>query len=124
MSPLVVSLPFNRGRAGGFFWGPDASVEYPVTRSRLEGFHDAIEEAGRRWAEIPVAVLARNDRREGERAVRIALAHVLPDAVVTMSDQLAAGARDAVGESIPERNEDAAINRCNSQILWTLKSRQ
>ncbi|RUR01203.1 LacI family DNA-binding transcriptional regulator [Labedella endophytica] len=100
-SPLVVSLPFDRNRAGGLLRGPETSADYPVTRSRLEGFRDAIEETGRRWADIPVAVVPRNDRREGERVVRDALEQVRPDVVITMSDQLAAGVRDAVGEAIP-----------------------
>ncbi|MFB2584543.1 LacI family DNA-binding transcriptional regulator [Herbiconiux liukaitaii] len=99
-SPLILSLPFDRSRAEGLSWGPDAPVEYPVTRARLEGFRDAIEQAGRRWVDVPVAAAPRNDRREGERAMRAALERIRPDAVIAMSDQLAAGARDAMGGSI------------------------
>ncbi|MFG6446459.1 LacI family DNA-binding transcriptional regulator [Microbacterium sp. P07] len=100
LSPLVVSLPFARDREEGFFWGPEAAATYPVTRSRLAGFRDAVEQTGRRWNDIPVAVVSRNTRHDGERALSRASEFIRPDVVITMSDQLAAGALDAMGDAI------------------------
>lgn len=99
-TPLILSLPFDRERAGGLFWGPETSADFPVTRSRLEGFRDAVEGAGRRWEDTPVVVVPRNDRGEGERAVRLAREHLDPDVIIAMSDQLAAGAGDATGGAV------------------------
>lgn len=98
-SPLILSFPLNPDRRTGLHRGPDTDVAYPVTRARLAGFRTAVEESGRRWEDTPVAVVARQSRLEGERAVRAALDELTPDVVIAMSDQLAAGALDALGPS-------------------------
>ncbi len=98
-SPLVLSHPLDRARWAGLAWGPPTDVAFPVTRVRLTGYREAVEESGRRWAEVPVAVVARHTRDDGRRAVAAALDAVRPDAVIAMSDQLAAGARDVLGPS-------------------------
>lgn len=100
-SPLIVSLPFDRDRVTGLLRGPEPTMDFPVTRARLAGFRDAIERTGRSWAEVPVAVMARNERRESERAVRVALDSLRPDVILTMTDQAAAGAHDVVGGTVP-----------------------
>jgi DNA-binding LacI/PurR family transcriptional regulator len=100
-SPLLLSHPFDRDRRSGLVRGPDVEVPFPVTRARLEGFRDAVTEGGGTWADVPVAVASRNSREHGRRAVAAAQADVRPDAVVAMSDQLAAGARDVLGPSVP-----------------------
>jgi len=99
-SPLVLSFPFDRDRQPGVFWGPETTVPYPVTRSRLTGFRDAVEESGRRWQDTAVCVVARHSRNDGQKAVASARKEVTPDVVIAMSDQLAAGALDALGSSI------------------------
>lgn len=98
-SPLVLSQPLDRDRWAGLLRGPDTQVAFPVTRARLAGFRDAVEESGRSWAAVPVAVIARHSRDDGRRAVTAALEDVRPDAVIAMSDQLAAGALDVLGDS-------------------------
>lgn len=99
-SPLILSFPFDRERRSGLHWGPGPDVPFAVTRSRLRGFRDAIEHTGRAWADIPVALASRQGRSEGRRIVEEALADLRPDLVIAMSDQLAAGARDALGDGI------------------------
>ena len=99
-APLVLSHPLDRRRETGLLWGPPVDVAFPVTRTRLAGFRDAVEQADRRWADVPVAVVARHGRDLGREAVAAALQDVHPDAVIAMSDQLAAGALDALGPSV------------------------
>ncbi|WP_144794269.1 LacI family DNA-binding transcriptional regulator [Microbacterium paludicola] len=104
VSPLILSHPFDRERWTGLTRGPSAGVAFPVTRDRLAGFRDAVEQSGGDWAETPVAVAARNTREDGRRTIEAALsgldADEQPDVVIAMSDQLAAGARDALGASV------------------------
>ncbi|MGY1804187.1 LacI family DNA-binding transcriptional regulator [Blastococcus sp. SYSU D00922] len=99
-SPLVLSQPLDRERWSGLVRGPDPDVLFPVTRTRLAGYHDAFEDAGRSWADVPVAVVARHSRAAGREAVAAVLADVRPDVVIAMSDQLAAGALDAAGGAL------------------------
>jgi DNA-binding LacI/PurR family transcriptional regulator len=99
-APLILSDPLDRDRWSGVSRGTE-DVPFPVTAARLAGFRDAAEEAGHAWDGIPVAVAARNTRDEGRRAVSAALARHRPDAVIAMSDQLAAGAHDVLGGTVP-----------------------
>jgi DNA-binding LacI/PurR family transcriptional regulator len=98
-APLVLSHPLDRERWSGLVRGPHPEVRFPVTGARLAGFQDAFEQSGREWAATPVAVVARNTREEGRRLVGSVLQEFRPDAVIAMSDQLAAGAIDALGSS-------------------------
>jgi DNA-binding LacI/PurR family transcriptional regulator len=99
-TPLVLSHPFDRARWSGLVRGPRTDVPFPVTRNRLTGYRQAFEESGHAWADTPVAVVARHTRDEGRHAVEAALEHVRPDVVIAMSDQLAAGALDALGPGV------------------------
>ncbi|GEC76810.1 LacI family DNA-binding transcriptional regulator [Microbacterium maritypicum] len=98
-SPLVLSHPLDRDRVAGLLWGPSTDVPFPVTRARLTGYREAVEQSGRAWADVPVAVVARHTRDDGRQAVAAVLDAVRPDAVIAMSDQLAAGALDTLGAS-------------------------
>jgi DNA-binding LacI/PurR family transcriptional regulator len=98
-SPLVLSQPLDRDRWAGLLRGPDPEVAFPVTRARLTGYREAVEESGRDWADVPVAVVARHTRDDGRRAVAAVLDDLRPDAVIAMSDQLAAGALDVLATS-------------------------
>lgn len=113
-SPLILSFPFDRGRNPGVHLGPNTDVGFPVTRARLTGFRNAIEAFGLRWNETSVAVVARQSRIAGERAVQQALEETTPDVVIAMSDQLAAGARDALGTAFPVSGWD------DSELAQTL----
>ena len=99
-APLVLSHPLDRDRRAGLHWGPEVGVPYPITRMRLEGYRDAVEAAGLAWSDVPVAVVGRNSRDDGRRAMQAAVTEVRPDVVVAMSDQLAAGALDVLGDSV------------------------
>jgi DNA-binding LacI/PurR family transcriptional regulator len=98
-SPLILSFPLDRARWAGLVRGADASASFPITRSRLEGYQDAVEESGRSWQEIPVAVVARHSRGDAQQAIMDALEQARPDVVIAMSDQLAAGAMDVLGST-------------------------
>ena len=67
---------------------------------RLTGYRDAVEQAGLSWQDVPVAVVSRHTREDARRAVVQAAESVRPDVVIAMSDQLAAGALDALGDSV------------------------
>jgi DNA-binding LacI/PurR family transcriptional regulator len=91
--PAVVSQPLSRERVGTISQGPDiADVLFPVTRSRLEGYRQAAEDAGIAWRDVVVAGCPRNDAAEAERLAATLLDSAQPpDAIAAMSDQLAAG---------------------------------
>jgi DNA-binding LacI/PurR family transcriptional regulator len=96
-APLILSHPLDRRRWSGLVRGPETDVPYPITRLRLAGYRDAVEAAGRVWSDVPVAVVGRHTREDGRRATRMALEEFQPDAVLAMSDQLAAAALDILG---------------------------
>jgi DNA-binding LacI/PurR family transcriptional regulator len=91
--PAVVSQPLSRERVSTISQGADiADVLFPVTRSRLEGYRQAAEDAGIAWRDVVVAVCPRNDAAEAEQLAATLLASAQPpDAIAAMSDQLAAG---------------------------------
>lgn len=95
-NPLILSFPFDRRRWTGVLRGPEGTAPFPITQARLAGYRDAVEQTGSQWQDVPVAVVARNTRDDGRRAVAEAYDTVRPDVVVAMSDQLAAGALDAL----------------------------
>ena len=95
-SPLILSHPLSRERWSGVVHGPETEVPFPVTRARLAGFREAVEESGRTWSQIPVAVVARHTRALGQAVVAGLLADLRPDVIIAMSDELAAGALDAM----------------------------
>jgi DNA-binding LacI/PurR family transcriptional regulator len=104
--PAIVSQPLSRDRVSRVSRGVDLTeVRFPVTRDRLAGYRDAAESAGFAWSDVTVAVCARNDPDEAERAAADLLAAATPpDAIAAMSDQQAAGVIRAVratGRAIP-----------------------
>jgi DNA-binding LacI/PurR family transcriptional regulator len=98
--PAVLSFPLDNHRNAGLLFGPDpASAAFPVTRDRLAGYRDAVTSAGLDWADVPVAVLARNDGTEAGRALKQLPAGT--DTVLAMSDQLALAALRATAQAVP-----------------------
>jgi DNA-binding LacI/PurR family transcriptional regulator len=105
--PAVVSLPTSRervSRIGRATEVPEAS--FAVTRSRLEGYREAAEDAGIAWGDVTVAVCSRNDIEEAEDVARALLSSSdPPDAIAAMSDQQAVGVLAAVraaGRTVPD----------------------
>jgi DNA-binding LacI/PurR family transcriptional regulator len=91
--PAVLSFPLDRNRVAAVVSGPDPdAATFGVTRRRLAGFRDAWIALGGSWADVRVAVCARNSGREAEEAALALLSgpHA-PDAVAAMSDELALG---------------------------------
>jgi len=105
--PAVLSQPLSRERVSTISQGADITdVLFPVTRSRLEGYRQAAEDAGIAWRDVVVAVCPRNDATEAEQLAATLLASAQPpDAIAAMSDQLAAGvvrAARAAARVIPD----------------------
>ncbi|WP_154402087.1 LacI family DNA-binding transcriptional regulator [Ornithinimicrobium cavernae] len=104
--PAVVSFPLTSARRAQVVAGPDPhGVTFPVTRERLLGLQDAARDVGARWSEVLVAVCSTNDAREGHTMTADLMSRTpRPDALATMSDELASGAvaaLDAVGLRMP-----------------------
>jgi DNA-binding LacI/PurR family transcriptional regulator len=114
--PAVVSFPTSRDRVTRVVHGPDeAAVLFPVTRERLQGAHQALDQLAAEhpagsassagagpwaWADLPVGVCARNDAAEAQAVTEQLLALPQPpDAVVAMSDELAAGVLTALRDA-------------------------
>ncbi|MEU8819196.1 LacI family DNA-binding transcriptional regulator [Actinoplanes sp. NPDC048796] len=109
-TPVIVSFPLDRRRTSGILRGHDLppdltdprAVPFPVTGARLAGYRDALTEAGRDWDDVRIAVVERNQRELGEQAAG-ALLETLegagPVVMLTMSDELALGARAATGRT-------------------------
>lgn len=105
-TPVIISFPLDRRRTGGVLRGRDLvdlqAIPFPVTGARLAGYRDALTEAGRDWDDVRIAVVERNQRDLGADAAA-ALFETLegdgPVVVLAMSDELALGARAAVGRT-------------------------
>jgi DNA-binding LacI/PurR family transcriptional regulator len=75
------------------------SSTYHVTRERLEGYAEAVTEAGLDWNAVPIYEVHPNARGRGAAAARVLLGlDPRPTALLAMSDELALGAMDAAAE--------------------------
>ncbi|NDK32782.1 LacI family DNA-binding transcriptional regulator [Nesterenkonia haasae] len=100
--PVILSLPLDRRREPGLTHGSELpqSIPFPVTRHRLAGYRASVTAAGYDWHQTLIAVTERNHREHGAAAVRALLPSIPAEAsvvVLAMSDELALGARDALG---------------------------
>lgn len=96
--PAVLSFPLTGAREAAVVAGPDPEgATFPVTRERLLGFRDAAADVGADWADVLVAVCSTNDAREARAMTHELLSRAdRPDALATMSDELASGAFRAI----------------------------
>ncbi len=92
--PAVLSFPLDRDRRGELLHGsPPASVSFPVTHHRWQGFAQAWTTLGGALDDLRVAVCPHNSAACGEEVARELLAgDQAPDAIAAMSDELALGA--------------------------------
>jgi DNA-binding LacI/PurR family transcriptional regulator len=109
--PAVVSQPLSRDRTSAIMKGANITdVTFPVTGDRLEGYREAADAAGIAWADVTVAVCARNDAGEAERTAATLLTFAEPpDAIAAMSDEQAAGVVRAVRASGRVIPDDVAV---------------
>ncbi|MFI1990633.1 LacI family DNA-binding transcriptional regulator [Actinoplanes sp. NPDC020271] len=109
-TPVIISFPLDRRRTSGVLRGRDLpadlmdprAVPFPVTGARLAGYRDALTEAGHHWDDVRIAVVERNQRDLGADAAARLLATLAdsgPVVVLAMSDELALGARGAMGRT-------------------------
>lgn len=96
--PAVLSFPLTGAREAAVVAGPDPDeVTFPVTRERLLGFRDAAGDVGADWDDVLVAVCSTNDAREARAMTQELMSRAdRPDALATMSDELASGAFRAI----------------------------
>ena len=105
----VVSFAISAGdHASQGFAVPhrQASATFPVTRARLAGYKDVLEDAGLCWDEVPVYECPGSSRALGQEAADALLSLTpRPTAILALSDQLALGVIEAAKErclSVPE----------------------
>jgi DNA-binding LacI/PurR family transcriptional regulator len=109
--PAVVSQPLSRERISTITGGADITdALFPVTRERLEGYRQAVEDTGIAWRDVVIAVCARNDAAEAEQLAATLLASAEPpDAIAAMSDQQAAGVVRAIHAAARVIPDDVAV---------------
>jgi DNA-binding LacI/PurR family transcriptional regulator len=99
--PVVLSFPLDRARRRQLLpASPPATVTFPVTRYRWQGFADALADLGGRPDTLRVAVCAHNSAEDGEAFTHELLnSSAPPDAIAAMSDELALGALRAAEQA-------------------------
>lgn len=109
--PSVLSFPMTAEREDGVTIGPDPEqATFPVTRDRLLGYRDAIEDLGLEWARVRVATCATNDAGEATTQTNRLLRGEPVDAIAAMSDELARGALTSLYEKGVRVPEDVAVS--------------
>jgi DNA-binding LacI/PurR family transcriptional regulator len=103
----VVSFALSPdGREGVAYPGRQEAAAFSVSRSRLRGYRDAVEDAGLPWPGVPVYECPGSTTALGHRAAEALLSQEQrPTAVLCASDQLAFGvlaAAEELGLSVPE----------------------
>jgi len=91
----VIALELTADAVGGIVdLSRQDEATYGPTRTRLEGYRNAIEEAGMSWAKQVTVVETQDNTREEGRAAAATLLGLAPHptALLAMSDQLALGA--------------------------------
>lgn len=88
--PAVISQPGTHARPTGLQYGPDLDqITHTITRARLHGLKEAINQRGMSWSSVPVYFLPWNSRRETAKAAEsLLLAHPETDAVYALTDQI------------------------------------
>ena len=97
-SPIVLSFPVSAERRAATVQARQLDeVTFPVTRDRLHGFRAAAVEKGLNWDDMSVIACSHNDAAEAQARLNALLeSGVQPDAILAMSDELAAGAMRAL----------------------------
>jgi len=104
--PAVVSFALSPDGTPRIVRGPAvAEVAFAGARARLAGIEDACRRMGIPWADVAVAVVARNHRQDARALLEeLAGGASSPDAILAMSDQLALGVLDVLdrhGRRVP-----------------------
>jgi DNA-binding LacI/PurR family transcriptional regulator len=83
---------------------------FRVSRARLRGYRAALEEAGLRWAEVPVYECQGSTKELGYRAVEALFrSQQQPTAILALSDQLAFGAIEWMTEQRITVPQDVSV---------------
>jgi DNA-binding LacI/PurR family transcriptional regulator len=99
-APAVVSFALNPEGSPMIVRGPSVSeVAFATARERLHGIQQQCRRMRIPWSDVRVAVVARNNRQDA-RALLEELVYdpAPPDAIVAMSDELALGVLDIIGQ--------------------------
>ncbi len=104
--PAVLSFPLTGAREPSIVSGPDPdAATFPVTRDRLRGYRDAVEDLGLGWSEVTVGVCAVNRATEAQALTERLAARGSFDAIAAMGDELAHGALASLqsqGRRVPD----------------------
>jgi len=117
-APAVVSFALEDDQEAAIVRGPALDgIRFPGARQRLLGYRDAVERAGHRWADVPVAVVSRNHRQDARPIIEELLQQPeRPDAVVAMSDQLALAVLDVLAAEGLTSPGDVAVSGWDDSV--------
>jgi DNA-binding LacI/PurR family transcriptional regulator len=99
-APAVVSFALNPEDSPRIVRGPSVSkVAFTSARERLRGIQQQCRRMGIRWSDVRVATVARNNRQDARALIEELVEDPSPpDAILAMSDELALGVLDVIGQ--------------------------
>lgn len=99
-APAVVSFALNPESSPRIVRGPSVSkVAFASARERLRGIQQQCRRMRIPWSDVRVAVVARNNRQDARALLEELVDDPSPpDAIVAMSDELALGVLDIIGQ--------------------------
>lgn len=118
--PSILSFPMTSKRETYIAMGPDPEhATFPVTRDRLLGYRDAVEELGLDWSGVGVALCATNSTVEAESLTDQLVSDGAVDAIAAMSDELARGVRRSlIGHGLAVPDDVAISGWDDAQVAW------
>ncbi len=109
--PAVLGFPMTGSREASITAGPDPEhATFPVTRDRLLGYRDAVEDLGLDWSDVRVASCATNSAVEAKAQADQLLRGGAVDAIAAMSDELASGVLRSLRELGSQVPDDVAVS--------------
>lgn len=109
--PAVLSFPMTGKRETYIATGPDPEqATFPVTRDRLLGYRDAVEDLGLDWAGVRIAICAANSAAEAKTQTHELVSGGDVDAIAAMSDELASGVLRSLHEQRMTVPDEVAVS--------------
>lgn len=109
--PSVLSFPVTGEREAHIVTGADPEdATFPVTRERLLGYRDAVEDLGLDWSGVRVAICGTNSAVEAKAQTAHLLRGGAVDAIAAMSDELASGVVSSLREHGMRIPDDVAVS--------------
>ena len=109
--PSVLSFPMTGKREAYIAAGPEPEhATFPVTRDRLLGYRDAVEDLGLDWSGVRVAICATNSAVEAKTQTDQLVSGGAVDAIAAMGDELAMGVLRSLHDQRMRVPDDVAVS--------------